>query len=209
MDQQIKGGSHDSVQAKNCTSLEDAILYFEKMKEVFLNINSWDQLFKRSTEFHVKTGAGIDKKTPIQVGDFVAIKIPGPQNRVGDGYDWVQIVSLEMNETSDSTSLCLALQPAKNPHKKNSPCIAHFFTAAAKNYFIIKKEGTKITAEVHGRNEVANYQNIKISDKLRNFFIAKGGIFGLSKIQWEVWSKNMVDEKILQKCIKKNQQQNH
>lgn len=202
MDHQIAGGHHDSVYSKNCSSLEESLRTYQKMKEVYFDINLWNQLFNGQSKFTVTDSAGKSKSGMINTGDFVAIKIPGPKNRIGQGYDWVQVISVEMHEAFGISSLCIALQPAKNPVSKNSKYTAHFFKTMAKNYFIIKKEGTEITAEVHGRNEIPNCSGVPLRDRIRNFFIANGGIFGMSKIQWEVWSKNILNEKYLQKCLK-------
>lgn len=152
----------------------------------------------------MKNAAGKEKSNPVQIGDFVAIKIPGPRNKIGNGFDWVAVRNMIITETENQSVLSFELQPCPNP--ENAKQIAHFFKDTARNYFIIKKEGTKITAEVHGRNEIPNCSNLPLLNKLRNFFIAHGGIFGMSKIQWEVWSKNILDEKYLQKCLQNNKQ---
>lgn len=204
MNQQVKGGHHDSVNSINCKSLEESQLLFNQMKKVFLEMNRWDKLFKRTTEFYVKNVAGQTQSIAVQIGDQVAIKIPGPRNRIGEGFDWVVVKNLEIIENNHFQKIIMELQPCTPP--KNSKQIAHFYKDTARNYFFINKEGTKITAEVHGRNEIPNYSNLPLRDKLRNFFIAHGGIFGMSKIQWEVWSKNMLDEKYLYKCLQNNKQ---
>lgn len=204
MEQQLKGGFHDSVNFKNCKSLEESQLLFNQMKKVFLDINRWDQLFKKNTEFYLKNTSGQEQSAPIQIGDLVAIKIPGPKNHLGDGFDWVKVQNMIIAEKEDQSILSFELQPCANPKKPNQ--IAHFFQDSARNNFIIKKEGCTITAEVHGRNEIPNCSNVPFRDQLRNFFIANGGIFGMSKIQWEVWSKNILDEKYLEKCLHQQKQ---
>lgn len=34
--------------------------------------------------------------------------------------------------------------------------------------------------------------------------MANGGIFGRSKIHWEILCKNILDEKYIKKCLEKN-----
>lgn len=200
MDQQLRGGRHDSVNSVSCKSVEESKILFDQMQKVFLDINLWDHLFKQSTEFKMRNAAGEDQSSTVQKGNLVSIKIPGPKNNIGDGYDWVVVKNIEIIENNQLQKLTMELQPCYQP--KNSKYTAHFFKTMAKNYFIIKKEGTEITAEVHGRNEIPNCSGVPLRDRIRNFFIANGGIFGMSKIQWEVWSKNILNEKYLQKCLK-------
>lgn len=59
-----------------------------------------------------------------------------------------------------------------------------------------------------GRNEIANYRNLPLIDKIRNFFVANGGVFGFSKIHWELWVQNILDEKYLYKCLKNENKTN-
>lgn len=195
IDPQIKGGKHDSVETKNLE--ENSKIIFEKMQYAFFNINGWDHLFKNSTNFQVTDESGKDKFDEIKIGDFVKIKIPGPKSKVGAGYDWVKIFDLKTEEQKDCLVHSIVLSPSYRPN--SSKKTAHFFKSEARNYFIIKKYPNRITAEVHGRNEIPNYQNLGIWDKARNFLVSHGGIFGFSKTHWKVWTKNILDPDILAK----------
>lgn len=194
MDQQLKGGYHDSLEIKYFKSREESNLFFSQLQKIFLNINSWENLFKKGTAFQVTDFNGNNKFSGIAVGDLVKIKIPGPKSRIGGGFDWVKICELEFHIYADYEYYCMVFSPCNKP---GSEVTAHFFQSIAKNYFTIKNYGYMVTAEVHGRNEVANCSNLQMWDQCRNFLTAKGGIFGFSKIHWKQWCKSILDEKIL------------
>lgn len=199
MDLQFKGGQHDSTHSIKFSNSSECDLFFQNVKEVFFQIASWGPLFGGGTAFYRVDKDGNVPTLPLTVGDLVKIRIPGPKNKMGEGYDWVKIIDFEIVDTDNSESFRIILSPTHLPEKSNT---AHFFENAAKNYFLIKKYNLKITAEVHGRNEVPNYINLSLRDKIRNFFVANGGIFGFSKIHWKLWTQNILNEKYLNKCKK-------
>lgn len=123
--------------------------------------------------------------------DLVKIKIPGPKSKVGGGYDWVEILELSEVTKGKFTTLSIVLSPCSKPDSPNQ--IAHFYSSLSKNYFYIIYSPTEIRAEVHGRNEIPNYQNLSMRDKARNFIVANGGLFGFGKIHWEIWAKNILN----------------
>ena len=59
---------------------------------------------------------------------------------------------------------------------------------------MITKEGNSLKVGVYGRNEKPNF-NAGFLDKIRNFFIAAGGMFGVSKIQWKLIAEGLLDFK--------------
>lgn len=203
MEPQVKGGYHDSVENIYFKTTKESDLFFHKLRKVFLNINCWDALFDEKTKFQVTDDLGNDHFGRIAVGNFVKIKIPGPANKSGGGFDWVRIRSIEVNLKYNCDTICIELQPCRNPN--GSKEIAHFFTESSRNYFTIKKQGCEISASVHGRNEVPNLKNLTGTNAIRNFLIANGGIFGLSKIHWKGWTVNILDEKYIDKCVGMNE----
>lgn len=198
MDKQIKGGHHDSLKSLTFENLDEADLFFEKILKVFVNINSWGELFGEGTVFQLTDSTGIEKFRKLELRDLVKIKIPGPKSTIGEGSDWVEIAAMNFDEISKQ--YMIALSPTNKP---GYDATAHFFQNQAKNYFIIKKSGSTITTEVHGRNEVPNYEDLPLVDKARNFLVAHKGILGFSKVHWETWCSNMLDNKYLEKCILK------
>lgn len=195
IDLQKKGGKHDSATKLHLENLAECHLYFERVKAIFYNINSWSDLFPNGINFQLTDKNGVDKFTNIVVGDLVKIKLPVLKNRSGDGYDWVQIVDLETKIDSTSTQITMVLSPAQNP--VNPGCIAHFFRPESKNYLIIRKEDCEITAEAHGRNELSNFENLNFKNRTRNYLVSKISAFGFGKIEWKFWSSNILSNQML------------
>lgn len=198
MDIQVKGGHHDSVELLTFRNRSNCELFFEKVKTVFLNINCWGELFGEGTEFQVCDINGNEKYGIPKIGDLIKIKIPGPKSTIGEGDDWVEIVEIINVENLKFHKYGYVFSPCSKPGTKP---IAHFFESEAKNYFFIKKFANEISAEVHGRNEVPNYDNLSLVDIARNFLVAYKGILGFSKAHWESWVKNILDKKYVDKCL--------
>lgn len=136
--------------------------------------------------------AGIIIHSKPQQNDFIRIKIPGPGLREGNQYDWVQIVRVEEKE-NDLQDYCLfECSPCKMPGAKKNDGVAHFYTSKATSTFIILKEKDRLKVSIHGRNETPNYA-VSMVSKLRNFFIAVGGMFGFSKIEWKLVADGLLD----------------
>jgi hypothetical protein len=119
-----------------------------------------------------------------QKGDHFKIDIPGPGSVTGEGYDWVQIEEIVEERDEQSDSIAIRVRPASNPRNEKSD-VAHFFTNAATSNFIVKREGTKVSAAVRGRNEKPNTEAEAVIDKARNTAVATGAITGFSNYQWK------------------------
>ena len=199
IDKQIEGGHHDSCETLTFSNAAEGALFFDKLKKVFFNVNSWGKLFGEGTSFQIFSSEGIPNFDEAMKNDFVKIKIPGPKSMEGEGGDWVKITEVDEELTPEYEKYGIVLSPCSKPE---SEATAHFFQSEAKNYFFITKTGKTITAEVHGRNEVPNYEDLSLVDKARNFLVAYKGILGFSKAQWETWTKNILDNKHLEECLK-------
>ena len=73
---------------------------------------------------------------------------------------------------------------------------AHFFGEDASSTFLIERNGDKVTAFYHGRNEVPNTSTPKWGDNVRNALVASGAIVGLSEAQWSALCKGFLAEEI-------------
>ncbi len=128
-----------------------------------------------------------------QVGDHFKINIPGPGTNTGEGYDWVTIEAIEddTNAEAETESVLVRVRPAENPTNEKKD-VAHFFTDDASSSFTVHRQGNKVTAGVHGRNEVPNTGAESLLDKARNAAVAVGAIIGLSTPQWKSLSKGLL-----------------
>ncbi|WP_294291888.1 hypothetical protein [uncultured Chryseobacterium sp.] len=186
---QKKGGFHDSENTRTCTDM-DADLKFDILKQRFFSINQWKSYAGgASADFRHFDSFGKPANRMPEKGDFIRIEIPGPANQK-EGYDWVEIIYLSQRETGTSESYMMMCRPSKEPQKRNEN-IAHFYSAAATSNFMISKEGNTLKVGVYGRNERPNF-NTGFSDKIRNFFIGIGGIFGFSKIHWKSLAEGLL-----------------
>src|SRR5215217_4819385 len=137
-------------------SEDEAKRFFQQLKERLLHINSWHQFAGTlSADFRLTDRNGNEVERKPQQGDYFRINIPAPGIQTGEGYDWVQIE--EILEDAEGVDECTAIRvrPTSSPVNEN-PDVAHFYTDEATSNFIVKREGTRVTAGVYGRNEKPN-----------------------------------------------------
>lgn len=187
------GGFHDTESEKSYENPTVAAQRFEILKQRFFSINQWRKYAGEATaDFKLYDASGNHVERAPKVGDFIRIDIPGPGQTEADGYDWVEITHISDQETDNSESILMTCRPSKPLDNKNSPHIAHFYGVGATSNFMIARNGSTIKAAIYGRNEKPNFR-AKFIDKIRNFMIAIGGIFGMSKIQWKSLSDGLLD----------------
>ena len=190
---QKKGGFHDSESTRSFTAA-DIDSKFDILKERFFSINQWkDYAGKASADFKHFDSSGLPVARIPQKGDLIRIAIPGPGTREAKGYDWVEIVNIFHKNTNTSEYHMLMCRPSRDPdHPKGH--IAHFYRPSATSNIMILKENNVLKAGIYGRNERPNL-NAAFLDRIRNFFIGLGGIFGFSKIQWKILAEGLLDFK--------------
>ena len=183
---QQEAGVESNTEAEVIFSNEqEARLFFEVACERLVNVNAWhDYAGTGTAEFSLCDGAGNEVQRTAQKGDHFKIDIPGPGSMTGEGYDWVQIEAIEKVESPEEESLVIRVRPATNPHNERTDT-AHFFTEEATSNFVIRRQGLKVKAEVHGRNEKPNVKAEAVVDKARNAAVATGAITAFSKYQWK------------------------
>lgn len=194
---QKQGGSSDTVSTIDFKSDAEARLHFEKVKKRFLDINSWE-LFagKEKAEFSLRNNTGEILLEKPEIGNHVKIKIPGLKNPTGDGFDWVIIEDIVEAKEPNCESVYIRVRPTSDPTKPEKKT-AHFFDEKATSNFIIKREKNTVSAEVHGRNEEPNLEDLSAVEKVRNFLVAVGGMIAGSKFQWKSLTDGLIsnDEK--------------
>jgi hypothetical protein len=191
---QEAGGKTDIEAHLEAADRAEAHKIFAEAKKRLLDVNHWSSISRGiSASFVLTDCRGTVKKCSPQVGDYLRIDIPGPGTAAGDGFDWVRIEMIE--EEPDCLGpkefVVMRVRPASQPEKKKST--AHFFEPDATSSFMVKREGRRITAEVHGRNEKSNPQGESLADSIRNAVVSIGAQAGLSKIQWEKLVKGILN----------------
>ncbi|ASK32503.1 hypothetical protein CEY12_21515 [Chryseobacterium sp. T16E-39] len=190
---QEKGGSHDTESHRQFDDSASASKNFEILKQRFFSINSWKKYTgENSADFRLYDSAGKAVKRSPEIGDFIRIDIPGPGEIEAKGYDWVEVVNWSHQLSELSEYFIMTCRPSKIPGNKNNDHIAHFYSEQSTSTFIISKENNELTAGIYGRNEVPN-SDAELMDKIRNVFIAVGGMIGISKIQWKALADGLLD----------------
>lgn len=181
----IKGKSLDIVHNIVEATSEEAGKTFARASARLVNPPVWHRIAgELSSKFKLYNSDDLHGRLVI-VDDYLAIDVPGPGLKTGDGFDWVRVELLEKNIMPHcDDSIAMRLRTSTNPTTRDTG-IAHFFSNDATSTFIIKRTGKKVSASYHGRNEIANTTDISLMDKLRNTAVAIGSVAGLSTLQWE------------------------
>ena len=168
----------------------DAGAAYAILRGRLLDINHWDALNDAlHTTFALYDRDGTQVARPPVPGDFIRVDLRGPGSPSGGGYDWVAVTDVSEGDDADWTAL--TVRPSRVPGKAEGPT-AHFFTDEATNTFVIRRLGTCVYAEVHGRNEHTNLPDGSLADRLRNRAVALAGMVGLGKVQWQDWTDGMI-----------------
>lgn len=185
------GSENNAVFFLICNSETEAFDKFRKLSEKLLQINDWKvNAGKNPTEFYLYNKED-EKSALAQVNDLVKIKMPAPKNKLGNGFDWVIVNRIEPTEQTEMKVLLLQMKP-HSCAESASGNIAHFYKETASNTFILAKKNKTLQFSIHGRNEVPNTGKVGFVSALRNFFVANGGIFGGSKVQWQDFTEEFL-----------------
>lgn len=194
--EQETGAKTDTHHSATAESLGESKQLFIKVKERLQDVNSWHQLAgKASAIFQLTDAEGNEVNRKVEKGDHFKIQLPAPGNPTGDGHDWVVVEEIEDKSDPDgeSEAFVIRVRPTQNPQKPDAD-VAHFFKDHATSSFAVQREGKKVTASVHGRNETPNTKTEGLLDKARNALVALGAMAGLSNPQWKSLVKGMVEE---------------
>ncbi|HYO20862.1 MAG TPA: hypothetical protein VER36_00565 [Flavisolibacter sp.] len=178
------------------SSEKEAQNFFGVVKDRLLNVNHWKEwagALSASFQLTNEQGQEIDAKP--QQGNYFRINIPAPGIVTGEGYDWVQIEEVKEEAENDGEYIAIRVRPAPSPVNENSD-VAHFYTDEATSNFIVRRDGTKVTAGVYGRNEKPNVKEADtMIDKIRNAVVGTGGVSGFSKLQWKALVSGLLERK--------------
>ena len=181
--------SIDGVEINTSSKAEfDTILqakeFYLQARNKFLNINTWHETSQLiSAEFQI-----IDIKLkevsrqPIE-GDYFRIKIPGPDNATGDGYDWVRVEKIVTTNNDSEEGVFILVRPVSCPTNDNGS-VAHFYSSDTTSTFNIQRIRNSVIAQVIDSNTKVN-QDVEGSDKLRAIVVGTAAITAFSKIQWK------------------------
>ena len=192
--QQRKGDSSDIQQHVETSTRRQAHSTFVEASRRLLTINEWETLsgpLSASFQLSDNTGAKLDRVA--QPGDYIRINIPGPGTATGEGYDWVQIETIEdkPDPAGEDELFMMRVRPVASPLNKEDD-VAHFFGDSATSTFMIERHDLRVTASVHGRNEVPNKEVERPADKVRNTVIANVATSGMAAHQWSTLAQGIL-----------------
>ena len=193
--EQKTGSEMNAVARASFDNIADSEAFYVIAKKRLLNINSWGELSQLpSSTFILCDSSGNPANRSALTGDLIKIDIPGPGTANGDGYDWVQIEYIQEEQINNTEQISLRARPCPNPKNPDTEP-AHFFKSSATSTFQIKRIGTEVFAEEHGRNEVPNTDTTHPIDNIRNNLVGFVAKIGLSYPQWKGLVEGLVSQK--------------
>jgi hypothetical protein len=182
--EQQKGSEIDAVESRTFGTMTEAANFFATACSRLLNINDWGNIAGMSS-FRLFDQHGAEVSRTGQEGDYIRIDIPGPGPRSGDGYDWVRIEEIVHVNDGEEEFISIRVRPSAKPlAEEDSP--AHFLKADATSTFIVRRQRIVVSAEEHGRNEMANTDTESIIDNGRNMLVGGAAKLGMSYPQWKL-----------------------
>ena len=173
---------------------EGAKRFFNVVKNRLLSINRWKEWAGAlSADFKLTDAQGTEVNGNPHKGYYFKIDIPAPGIVSGEGYDWVQIEEVKEEAENDCEFIAIRVRPAPSPVNEKTD-VAHFYSDEATSNFIVRRDGTKVTAGVYGRNEKPNVKKSDtVIDKIRNAVVGTGGVSGFSKLQWKALVSGLLE----------------
>ncbi|HEY8513821.1 MAG TPA: hypothetical protein VIL31_17820 [Cyclobacteriaceae bacterium] len=148
------------------------------------NVGEWSRLAgDPSAEFILTDPDGNVVDRPVQKGDYLKIKIPGPGNTQGDGYDWVAVEEVEIMSSEDTNRYAFRVRPARNPAEPQST-VAHFYSEDSTSTFSITRDKNVVTAAIFDRNTKPNTDADTAAGKIRDALVGLAGVVAFSRMQW-------------------------
>ncbi len=182
---QETGSEMNAVEKATFDNTAGARQFYEIAKERLLNVNRWAEISALpSSTFRLCDGSGAEADRLVKEGDYFKIDIPGPGTTSGDGFDWVKVEHLQEEEINGTEIISIRVRPAANPNTPD-PDTAHFFKDTATSTFQVKRIGSEVFAEVHGRNEQPNTDTEHLTDNVRNTLVGTSAKIGFSFPQWK------------------------
>lgn len=193
-DQQL-GAQKDIIHKVEAVDVNDAQRLFLTARNRLVDVNHWNE-YSALGRFQLFDSEGNEVFRTAEIGDYFRISIAAPGPVAGDGYDWVRIEAIADHSDVEGYEeyMAMRVRPAGNPLNEKKEDTAHFFSEESTSSFLVKREGTSVTASVFGRNEVPNTSASSVIDKVRNQVVAATAIAGLSNIQWRALVTGLLPE---------------
>jgi len=189
--EQEQGSKMDAVETRNFNTLVEAEELFTVAADRLRSVNQW-AAYSGISEFKLFDSGGDHVSRKAEIGDYIRIDIPGPGTAAGGGFDWVHIEDIQTEQTETSNQIAMRVRPCSNPLNDHAE-VAHFLKSDATSTFIVKRTGTLVSAEEHGRNEMPNAGEGSLADRSRNVLVGIAAKVGFSYPQWKLLVKGLLE----------------
>ncbi|MFA6152662.1 MAG: hypothetical protein WC716_15165 [Chitinophagaceae bacterium] len=185
--EQTMGTQTGASARRMCKSLAEAEQVFRASCTRLLDVNHWSAFSGAlSAAFQLTDADGHPLSAGIATtGKLIRIRLPGPGNAAGEGYDWVRIEQIARKEdrVKDEEICAIVVKPVPHP-EENAGAAAHFYTREASSTFVVWRAGRSLRAIEFGRNEKTNKHG-GLLNRIRNMLVAFAARTGLSNPQWK------------------------
>lgn len=183
--EQVVGKSLDYSRELNLPDETAAFNRYRQIVKKLLEVNEWKQIaVGLSAEFVIVNEKKETQLRRVKKNDYIRIDIPGPGVPSADGYDWVKVTAFDQYDHQNKRKTFISLQPCPDPSTLDDEA-AHFFKKYTSSNIVIKQEGTVVSLQYAGRNEVINTETDHMLDNVRNFLVGLGAKLGASYPQWK------------------------
>lgn len=191
-----KGMKTGAVVHRRMATRQQAQHLFDIAARRLLSVNQWQHYAGPLSASFLHTD---DEGHPVlgrlpEAGDRIRIKLPGPPNPEGNGFDWVAIkeINTEVNSDGRYESIAMSVRPAPDPRTlTGEEETAHFYTPEASSVFAIVRRDKSLWAMELGRNEHPNLTG-GVLTRLRNLLVAVMAWLGIAKSQWKALVKGWI-----------------
>ena len=190
--QQTSGNPTNNVAIVDLNEPREARDHYQTARARLLDVNHWGDMsgfLSASFQLLDHEGKVVRNRLP-QTGDYFRIKVPAPSPL--NDYDWVRVEQIDEINEGELQMTAIRVRPSSDPLSPDTET-DHFFSSEATSSFIVKREGSRVMAAVHGRNEQPNISETdSIGGEIRNAIVATGAILGLSDLQWDKLVKGLL-----------------
>lgn len=192
--EQYEGKQLDLNAGRDFSDEQAAKNFYLLVKRRLLRAFEWYDIAEiPAATFTLSDPHGAEILREMRVGDVIRIDIPGPGSPKGDGYDWVKVDKIDEDHEEHGDLFSITLRPTSNPTETDEE-VAHFFTNLATSTLLVRRVGTHVEVEYHGRNELINDQSESITDQLRNAVVGFAAKMGFSFSQWKSLIEGMIKD---------------
>ncbi|AFL82548.1 hypothetical protein Aeqsu_3113 [Aequorivita sublithincola DSM 14238] len=191
---QNKGDYHDFVSTICADSIDEANRNFKNLILRLKSVNDWHSYSEEvNANFSLIDYNTSEITTNVAIDNLIKIDIPGPGSPSGNGSDWTKIIDLQNGLNNyQSPFFAITIRTCSAPGSEDITTV-QFYTEESTNTFIVRRIGTCIYAEVHGRNLQENSKDVPLTDLVRNKAIVIGSKIAIRNLKWVALTEALIE----------------